>query len=264
MSISIVGPARILGKLKEYANSLGITATELYLRGKVHNPENDVLADELWRVCEEHPEVRLPDSAALRVPVRSNMTGEPLQPGISLSREIIRSTLVTRCEWYTLQEALASELAKTGQRDHRLIMFGTGRKNCVALSVFETRQLKATKLDVVDSINSSRSHSGISSSDTQGPSVDFFPDDSIAIVGAACRLPGADSIDNLWDVLSSSTIRASKIPSERFDPSRISRNNTSDSNAGGNRTWYGNFLDDVSSFDNSFFGVSPREAIYME
>ncbi len=40
----------------------------------------------------------------------------------------------------------------------------------------------------------------------------------VAIVGAACRLPGGvDSLETLWDVLANARDAVSEIPPERFD-----------------------------------------------
>ncbi|KAK3324851.1 putative polyketide synthase [Apodospora peruviana] len=260
LSISVVGPTKLLSEFKAYAESQGVPTTELYLRGKVHNPENEDLCGELCTLCDEVPELRLPDSTALRVPVRSNATGELLPDGTPLSHEIVKTALVSRCEWYSLLESLSSVFQKTGQTVHGLAMFGTGGKNCVGPMAFEKKGVKIVKHDVVSYIDKTRAPA------ITGPNLESFPADSIAIVGAACRLPGASSLDELWDVLSTGTIKATRIPAERFDPSRVSRN-APDAKAGGDgkqRTWYGNFLDDVDSFDNAFFGVSPREALYMD
>ncbi|PYH99806.1 ketoacyl-synt-domain-containing protein [Aspergillus ellipticus CBS 707.79] len=92
---------------------------------------------------------------------------------------------------------------------------------------------------------------------------DSFPSDAIAIVGAACRLPGADSIEELWDVISQGEIKVEEVPEDRFNITETFRGQQ-DKEWLNKRKFYGNFVDDVAAFDNTFFGISPREATYMD
>jgi acyl transferase domain-containing protein/NADPH:quinone reductase-like Zn-dependent oxidoreductase/acyl carrier protein/SAM-dependent methyltransferase len=80
----------------------------------------------------------------------------------------------------------------------------------------------------------------------------------IAIVGAACRLPGANNIDELWTLLSTGKDAVTEIPDERwskdfyFHPDPAER--------GKSYTWAAGVIDNVDLFDAGFFGISPREA----
>ncbi|PWY93856.1 ketoacyl-synt-domain-containing protein [Aspergillus sclerotioniger CBS 115572] len=92
---------------------------------------------------------------------------------------------------------------------------------------------------------------------------DSFPSDAIAIVGAACRLPGVDTLEDLWDIISQGRIKFEEVPKDRC---RIegSFRGQQDRKWMNQRKFYGNFVDDVAAFDNAFFGISPREAAYMD
>ncbi len=88
-------------------------------------------------------------------------------------------------------------------------------------------------------------------------------DDPIAIVGMACRLPGASSPRELWQLLGAEADATSEFPSDRgwererlFDPDPDSAEKT--------YTWRGGFLAEAGHFDAEFFGISPREAIAMD
>lgn len=259
--MSIVGPTLRLREIKKDLGAQGVTVTELFLRGKVHNPENKSLYQEMSQVIDNTPELQLPSSDALRVPVRANTSGKVIGPGVNLAHEIARSTLVYRCEWYTLLESLAEGLRQEcpGQIAHQIAMFGTGNKNIVSPMPFEKQGLDIKKQDVVKYVEKSMAPN---SRDQSGPDLSSFPADSIAIIGVGCRLPGANSLDELWDnVLSRGAINAKPLPATRVDAVRVPRNAQSLKEG---RTWYGNFLDDVESFDNTFFGVSPREALNMD
>ncbi|MCA2972429.1 MAG: amino acid adenylation domain-containing protein, partial [Acidobacteriaceae bacterium] len=85
-----------------------------------------------------------------------------------------------------------------------------------------------------------------------GPVVERGKD--IAIIAIAGRYPGADTIDDFWDLLQQGRDCITEIPDERWD---------ANSSASTYCKW-GGFLSDVDRFDASFFGVSPRDAALMD
>ncbi|KAK3902479.1 BcPKS16, polyketide synthase [Staphylotrichum tortipilum] len=101
-SVSIVGPAGKLDELYCFARDQeGLQVQKMEVRGKVHNPDNAQLADELSRLCSETPSLQLPDASQLRVHVRSNRSGQRLLQG-ALAEELVTTILASRCEWYNL------------------------------------------------------------------------------------------------------------------------------------------------------------------
>ncbi|GGX34058.1 type I polyketide synthase [Streptomyces noursei] len=85
----------------------------------------------------------------------------------------------------------------------------------------------------------------------------------IAIVGAACRLPGDISdVDGLWQALKEGRDLVGEAPAERFDATRFI--DTSMTRTGKSYTAAGGFLSDVASFDAGYFGITPREAAQMD
>ena len=75
----------------------------------------------------------------------------------------------------------------------------------------------------------------------------------IAIVGMAIRLPGAENLDALWQMLSAGTSMIAPLPDARrpagFPP---------------DQKFWGGFVADADCFDPGFFGISPREAQTMD
>ncbi|PWV58206.1 type I polyketide synthase [Nocardiopsis sp. L17-MgMaSL7] len=85
--------------------------------------------------------------------------------------------------------------------------------------------------------------------DADGSDVSRSP---IAVVGLACRLPGASNPDSFWRLLCEGR-EAITPPPERLGWTSSQRD----------QHW-GGYLDRAEDFDAAFFGVSPREAVAMD
>ncbi|MFD0308733.1 type I polyketide synthase [Streptomyces sp. NPDC127119] len=84
----------------------------------------------------------------------------------------------------------------------------------------------------------------------------------IAVVGLGCRLPGADSPDAFWRLLTDGVDASSDVPSDRFDAEAMLAEGPV--TPGRIATRRGSFLDRIDGFDNAFFHVSAREARSMD
>ncbi len=84
----------------------------------------------------------------------------------------------------------------------------------------------------------------------------------IAIIGMACRLPGAANTEEFWDLLAHGREAISPVPADRWnidefydaDPAVPGKINVRS----------GGFLPRVDLFDAEFFGIMPREASAMD
>src|ERR1700730_16860800 len=84
----------------------------------------------------------------------------------------------------------------------------------------------------------------------------------IAIIGRACRLPGANSADGLWNVLNEGRCTVSRIPPDRWPQERLMHPRPKERVR--SYTWAAALLDDIWGFDPAVFGISPREAEQMD
>ena len=84
----------------------------------------------------------------------------------------------------------------------------------------------------------------------------------IAIVGMACRLPGAASIGEFWDLLERGGDAVGEIPRDRWDAGAFY--DADPAAPGRMATRQGAFTRDVAQFDAPFFGIAPREAQSMD
>tara|TARA_R110002096_G_scaffold189337_1_gene369900 strand:- start:2298 stop:8939 length:6642 start_codon:yes stop_codon:yes gene_type:complete len=84
----------------------------------------------------------------------------------------------------------------------------------------------------------------------------------IAVVGMGCRFPGANNVDEFWQLLLDETDAIAEVPNDRWD---IDEYYSAEPQARGKMlTRCGGFLDNVQRFDHEFFGISKREAISMD
>ena len=84
----------------------------------------------------------------------------------------------------------------------------------------------------------------------------------IAVVGMACRFPGAKDLDGYWSLLAEGRDAITEIPESRWDWQRFFQPGSPVQ--GKTRTRWGGFLEDVDRFDGDFFGIAPREAEQMD
>ncbi|MFF9203524.1 SDR family NAD(P)-dependent oxidoreductase [Streptomyces sp. NPDC014986] len=91
-----------------------------------------------------------------------------------------------------------------------------------------------------------------------------LPPHAVAVIGAACRLPGRiRNLDDLWGVLTVGRDVVTTVPEDRFHAADFT--DARRRRPGVSYTAAGGFLDDITGFDTSFFaGISPREASRMD
>jgi acyl transferase domain-containing protein/NADPH:quinone reductase-like Zn-dependent oxidoreductase/acyl carrier protein len=87
-------------------------------------------------------------------------------------------------------------------------------------------------------------------------------DAGIAIIGRSCRLPGANTPDELWDLLAAGRCAVSRVPPDRWSLERLGHPRPKE--RGRSYTWSAGVLDDPWGFDPAVFGISPRESEQMD
>ncbi|MFJ4940555.1 type I polyketide synthase [Streptomyces pseudovenezuelae] len=85
-------------------------------------------------------------------------------------------------------------------------------------------------------------------------------DGGIAVVGLGCRVPGADTVEALWQLLEERRDQITPVPTHR-EP--LYTDVTSAGSQATGAQW-GGFLDELESWDPAFFGISPSEAARID
>lgn len=84
----------------------------------------------------------------------------------------------------------------------------------------------------------------------------------IAVIGMACRFPGAPTYQQFWQNLAAGVDSITEVPQERWDWRAHWGDPQSEQNKT-NSKW-GGFIEDIDTFDPRFFAIAPQEANYMD
>ncbi|TWJ29010.1 type I polyketide synthase [Micromonospora sagamiensis] len=84
----------------------------------------------------------------------------------------------------------------------------------------------------------------------------------IAVIGMACRFPGAPGIEAYWQLLTGGVDAVTEVPPGRWDVDRYY--SPAPDAPGRMSTRWGGFLEHVDRFDAEFFGLAPREVVQMD
>lgn len=102
-----------------------------------------------------------------------------------------------------------------------------------------------------------------SPSTDSSPPIRTTPVVPVAVIGMACRLPGAvDSPERLWEALLRGDDFVTEIPPDRWDADEYY--DPEPGVPGRSVSRWGAFIDDVAGFDPEFFGINEREATAMD
>ncbi|KPI15360.1 Long-chain-fatty-acid--CoA ligase, 6-deoxyerythronolide-B synthase [Actinobacteria bacterium OK074] len=88
------------------------------------------------------------------------------------------------------------------------------------------------------------------------------PGEPIAVVGMACRFPGAESVDAYWDLILAGRDAITEVPADRWPADAYYRSGPPV--PGRTTTRWGGFIDRGYDFDAGFFGISAQEARSMD
>ncbi|KAI1175016.1 putative polyketide synthase [Nemania sp. FL0916] len=251
---TITLPVSSLPLAQSKIKALGLTVSEINLFGRFHSHDNGVTLEHLLEFCNKHDDYQLPDLSQLVMPVHFNTErGEEhiLQGGVHALA--LRAILIDLPKWY---EILRTSL---GEKEERLLL-SFGSERCVPPSVL--RQVGARLIHLADS-------SATDTSSKVHPGEKAYPErpwreSDIAVVGMACKLPGAEDVAEFWDLLASAKPQHQEIGTghPRFDFADTPTRSADD--PGMRRRWFANLMNSVDQFDHRFFKRSPRESASMD
>ncbi|KAF5855661.1 hypothetical protein ETB97_008834 [Aspergillus alliaceus] len=237
-SVSIGGPPKTLKAL--FSESNGFKETKNVAMKKIQEHVGQVVP-------------KIESTRELRIPLISPMSGEPLRETEAgpLLKQITKEMLTERVRWGMVIDTVTKQLKQLMPKSAQLISIQPSHYNQNLLERWRIELPNAVVSDlpmmpaVLDLVLGKSPPKDTRSS-------------KIAVVGMACRFPGADTTEEFWERLMQGQDMHRYVPPDRFDvethvdPSG-KRQNTP-------KTPYGCFVDSPGLFDAMFFGMSPREA----
>lgn len=248
-----------LESLSDRARENGMWTKKVHVHGRFHTSDHSLAVEKIMELASTSNGLEFPDAERLLVPVRNTGNGEIISHG-SLTKLALENTLIHVADWYATLKASIQQLTESNET----VAF-VGYEKCVPASL--TRNSKLRFFPLVDAeisklqpatvlsnghdngVNGIKGIHGVQSTDD----LSQYPPHSIAIVGMAGRFPGAESVDELWDLIMEGRTTVEPAPVERFGLPQ-----TGDY---AKTKWWGNFLKDSDAFDHKFFKKSSREAV---
>ncbi|KAF4334019.1 polyketide synthase [Fusarium beomiforme] len=218
----------------------GFSASEISLFGRYHSTENLSVAEDLISFCDTHSAFRLPQATSLTIPTRSHdAMGSQLQEG-TLHSHAVRAILLEPPQWFS-----AFSAAYGGSKGSKVLDFGPERSVPPSLSskIKYSTVAPGTRFEQRSSRN--------------------WMDSDVAVVGMSCKVPGANNLDEFWDLLVAGRSQHQDISSgSRFSFDDGPFRAASDPNM--KRKWFANLVDAPDQFDHRFFNKSARESASMD
>ncbi|KAL4749841.1 hypothetical protein BDW72DRAFT_194422 [Aspergillus terricola var. indicus] len=243
---TIMTPRRGVAALQQTLQSAGFSANAVEFNGRYHWPGHEKNLTPLIHLCNTHPGLQLPDASELLHPPRANSTAEPVRSGY-LHQLVLRAVLAQQCMWHKTFSAVYREHLTTPSS----VVVEFGPERCVPPTLFRRLPQRVVHFaDVELPAAVSRDHELA----TRSPA-----ETDIAIVGMACRVAGADDLDEFWDLLCAGESQHREMPRERY-----ANYETPWRPEASQRSWFGNFVRDIDAFDHKFFRKSPREAMSQD
>ncbi|WQF77164.1 Putative Acyl transferase domain superfamily, peptidase S9, prolyl oligopeptidase, catalytic [Colletotrichum destructivum] len=249
-NICFAGTEAAIARLAKYASDQGMHAQHTYPTGSGHDPHNRSYVDSIMSLVSNHQFLKLPTRDQLQVPMMSNWDGNPLLSDTNVAEDVVGNIVAGRCHWSTLVTKTAERLRESGSSTHCILILG---QDCVSQRSFQQASLVVSKINLVKTVR-----------EIDKAKEAELPDDAVAIVGAALRQPGANDLDELWEVMVErrsmcEEVRQDRTPLESSFRARFDQNY----NTHGRKFW-ANYIDDVRGFDHELFGITPREAQLMD
>ncbi|KAK0707066.1 hypothetical protein B0T26DRAFT_624321, partial [Lasiosphaeria miniovina] len=245
--------------LAQRLNTGGLKATDIGIYGRYHSAISHAHAlERVLAFCDANESFQLPEAATLALPTHANNAAGSRPVEGPLHAHALRSILVEPPHWAeALDSAIRDKKRSKYNKKTRVFSFGPER------SVPASLMARSGDVSVVDDAPKFlRQEDGLDRP---------WTDSDIAVVGMACKVPGADSADEFWDLLAAgrSQHREIDIGDGWVDESssgtgRLFGSGPFRTTQQQSRRWFANLLDDPGHFDHRFFRKTAREAENMD
>ena len=252
-----------MAALSQELSEEGMSVIRTGLEGRYHSPKNEDSVNRIMELSESQHGLCLPDARDLLTPVRSNTTSQIITQG-SLNQQTLHCIIHELANWHATFFAAASHLGQSG--DDLILSFGTTKSipssfaKQLSSNIIEAKIVEARSwaLSPRKTFGDRFIPSSVKSLSPPASKNSLYDENAIAVIGMACKFPGADSIEEFWQLLSSGRSMLDDMPDDRFSTAGLRRT------PNGKFRFFGNFVRDIQAFDHRFFKKSSREAASMD
>ncbi|KAH8199594.1 hypothetical protein TruAng_006244 [Truncatella angustata] len=256
--VTISGPPDVLEKLKQASPLLGkrIIALPIYVTS--HAPH--LFTTEDVTSIMETTTAKTWASYVSKVPIVSCSTGRLVSAGAfnTVLRNAAEQCLREPLSWGKINAEFPTILFENSNLG-RIKVLPVGTKATMQAQLREyvsskyMSESQRPSIEVV-SIDATKEKDGL----------EYVPysKSKIAVCGLAGRFPGAESPEAFWELLSKGVDTVSEVPANRWDVK--THVDTSGKSKNTSAVPWGCWLNDPELFDARFFGISPKEAPYLD
>ncbi|KXJ85626.1 thiolase-like protein [Microdochium bolleyi] len=238
---TITVPRQQTTDIKHELSTRGLKAVDVNVDGRFHWPCHSAAATELMSILGKEPMLQSHHATStLDLPVGANTDQDISTTKEELYRSVIRSVLLEAPDWH--HSVLGVQKRVQSDKEAWIVTFGTEKFMPPSLM----RSLKDRLLNMTDVDHAPALPARCSS------------DSDIAVVGMACKVAGADDLDEFWQLLCKGESQHQNCPEDRFKFTTPFRQDA------GHKQWFGNFINDHDTFDHKFFNKTPREVASMD
>lgn len=242
--VTITTPTAASGPLLSDLLQHGVSCLETGLQGRYHAGVHKGVPEKIMNACRGRLHPRFGEQRL----VRSNIDARFLSHKEAIETAL-ESILVRQADWHAVISTSTSELGKSAEHANLILSIGT---DAIPLSIAREFPVIKTKATTTAAFQARLG------GNPEGLVNDVcYPDHAVAVIGMACKFPGADSVDEFWRLLTAGRSMLGEMPNQRFAADSVSRSPK-------DLRFWGNFVRDIEAFDHKFFKKSAREAASMD
>ncbi|RHZ54854.1 non-reducing polyketide synthase spyA [Aspergillus thermomutatus] len=252
-SITVTARLSEVSSLRADLEAQNAKVTKIPVNGRYHSKTHAGILQDLLELCETEGSLRFPIIDTPLVPLRNNTTGGLITSAEKLHELALKCVLTEPADWLSTMTETVSSFISQSEKAERPLILELGLVSCLPRSLTASASLQVFSPPLTSTVSPKEEKSSMTEEGHY-----HYPEHSIAVIGAACKFAGAEAMHQFWDLIQSGGTKIGDLPEGRIAISNSWRKVPQE------RPLRGNFLSNADHFDHGLFGVSPREATYMD
>ncbi|RLL95504.1 hypothetical protein CFD26_101654 [Aspergillus turcosus] len=252
-SITVTAKLSQMSSLRTDLAARDAKVTKISIHGRYHSRTHAEILQELIEICKNEESLRFPIVNAPLAPLRNNTTGGLITSAEGLHELALKCVLTEPADWYSTMTETVSGLMSQAEKNDRPLILELGLVSCLPRSLTASANFQVFSPPLTLAVSPKEPDSSMNDEDRYD-----YPEHSIAVIGAACKFAGAETMQQFWELIRTGGTMIGDLPEGRIAIDKSWRK------APQEKPLRGNFLSNAGHFDHGLFGISPREATYMD